>query len=125
MAVSFTKAQLAARFPEFASETEARVQAMLTMARDFVDETAMGAKATTALMLYTAHLLASTTAGLAGKAGPVTAERVGDLSRSFGSPSADSNDLKTTTYGQLFLKLARNEALPLGTFVQQEFVDEG
>lgn len=123
MPITFTKSQLVARFPEFSAESDARVAAMLEMARDFVDEASFGSKATTALMLYTAHLLAGTSQSAAGTAGPMTSERVGDLARSYAAPAADANGLKASTYGQLYLKLANNEFAGGGDFVQAAFAE--
>lgn len=122
MSISFTKTQLVLRFPEFSGEAEGRVSAMLEMARDFVSEDAMGDKALTALMLYTAHLL-TTTAGVAGAAGPLVSTRVGDLSRTYAAPTGDSSDLKSSRYGQHYLKLVNNEFRGGGEFVQAAFAD--
>jgi hypothetical protein len=79
------------------------------MARDYVDETALGSKALTGLMLYTAHLLSMTSEDMGGKAGPITAERVGDLSTSYGqAQSSGSGDLDTSNYGRQYRRLIRH-----------------
>lgn len=118
--VTFTKAQLVLRFPEFAGEADARVAAMLEMARDFVSEDVLGSQAKTGLMLYTSHLLASTTAAKAGTSGPLTSSRVGDLARGYAAPAPGANSLSNTSYGQLYLKLIQALAAG-GEFVQALF----
>ncbi len=109
--ISFTKSQLVARFPEFANEADARVANLLTMARDYVDETVLGSRAMTGLMLYTAHLLSSTKASAAGKTGPIISEKVGDLSTTYAGPQGKTNSLQSTTYGELYLKLVAGEGI--------------
>lgn len=121
--VSFTKADLIARFPEFSGEDETRILALEDMARDFVSEAALGSKALTGLMLYTAHLLTMTSSSRSGAAGPVTSERVGDLSRSYGQGSSQGMaDLNASTYGQQYQRLVKNEFTAAGGFQQVAYV---
>jgi hypothetical protein len=86
-----------------------------------VSETALGAKARTGLMLYTAHLLAATSKETAGAAGALTSERVGDLSRSYAAPAAEASRLETTSYGQQYKQLINNEFRGGGEFVKPAY----
>ncbi len=105
MADPFTRAQFIAIFPEFAAKTVDDVSAVQNFMMDEVSQPVFGASYVKALMLMTAHFfLVSKRRG----AGPVTAERVGDVSVSF---AAFKNDraLEQTAYGIQFLKLLRQK----------------
>lgn len=120
MAITFTKADLVLRFPEFGEASPAQVAAMLDMARDYVDEEALSSKAKTGLMLYTAHLLTLATRG--GSKGSLTASKVGDLSESF-SQAGPGNGMASTTYGEQYQKLISG-LLAGGVFVQASFTPQ-
>lgn len=122
--LSLTKSDLVARFPEFADEDPTRVANIIEMARDFVDEDAFGTRFKTALLLYSAHLLASTSADMVGAAGPVTLTKVGDLQRQYAQPAGmGGNALGTTKYGMQYLALAKNLFEGGGMFVDEVFLD--
>jgi hypothetical protein len=122
MAVMFTKAELVLIAPEFGDESAERIAAMAELAGAFVNETALGSKAKTGLMLYTAHLLAKGKQAASGASGPVQSERVGDLSTTYATPSAATggSDFDSTTYGQQYKQLVRSLGLG-GFFVQPSY----
>jgi len=60
-------------------------------------------KAAMAVALYAAHLIYTTSTG--GAAGPVTSEKEGDLSRSYGMTVNDKKWLGKSSYGQLYLQV--------------------
>lgn len=93
---------------EFSSENPTRIEAFIEQARLFVCETAWGDRAKTAIIYYTAHLLKLEKIEASGAAGPVTAERVGDLSRSYGqSAGGEASELAQTGYGRIILQLRK------------------
>ncbi len=55
-----------------------------------------------AVALYAAHLIYTTSSD--GASGPVTAEKEGDLSRSYGATVNDKKWLGKSSYGQLYLQ---------------------
>lgn len=93
---------------EFATEDPARIELFIDIARQYVCETAWGDKAKTAIILYTAHLLTLAKYAANGAAGPITSEKVGELSRNYGS-SADSEagELAQTPWGKIILSLRK------------------
>lgn len=98
----------------------ADLDVVVDLAREFVCEAKWGndAKAKKAICLMTAHLLkdlgfGAGNSGSPNVSGPIIAERVGDLSRSYGQTSlgsgasASEQMLITTKYGKTFLMLRK------------------
>lgn len=104
MATQVTAAQVKEFAPEMGAQTDARVDLFIGYAGNWVDEGQWGRKYTQAIILMTCHLL--TMAGRNGSGGSVTAEKVGDLSVSYGQGNPDDG-LSVTSYGQLFQQLKR------------------
>lgn len=106
MSVTITAQDIADVAPELATETEGRLSLYIDLARQFVSEDAFGARAKNAIMLYACHLL--TLGNREGVGGNVTAERVGDLQKTYGqTPSQEDYDLSQTSYGSMFLQLRK------------------
>lgn len=95
-------------FPEFAAETDSRVDRFIDVAGLSVAEGPWGNMADTAKIYLTAHLLAMANRGQSGASGPVTGEKVGDLSRNYADmTSVFKNELAATPYGVEYLRLRR------------------
>ena len=108
MADSFTGDQFVAVFPEFAGldNLNTIVSSVLNaMIISEINQASFGTEYNKALMLLLAHwfTLSNRRGG-----GALTSERVGELSRSFQNMPI-TNVLSTTSYGQMFLKLARRK----------------
>ena len=110
-----TAIQVQEKFPEFAQETEARIDVFLADALNDISPTEFGSDADNAQMLLAAHLLC-TVGNVDGSAavepGVVKKEKVGDVATEWAvaSPSASSSEdesLKTTSYGREFLRIKR------------------
>lgn len=112
-----TAKQVQEKFPEFAQETEARLDVFLADALNDVAPTEWGSDTDNAQMLLAAHLLC--TIGNAGgnaavEPGAVKKEKVGDVATEWAvaSPSAtagtsEEDHLKATSYGREFLRIKR------------------
>jgi hypothetical protein len=104
-----TPADIKALFPEFASESDLRIQLFLDQAAFSVNASVWGNKADFAIQYLTGHLLTVANRGGSGAAGPVTSEKVGDLQRSYANNvSAVAHELGSTGYGMEFLRLRRS-----------------
>lgn len=124
MAVASVRALVRAYAPELASVTDAAIDLRCDVAEAMTSARVFGAYYTIALAYLTAHLLTvdlrasgGPSGGGGGSAGvgPVTAERVGDLSTSYGSigwtpRSAADADLTATSYGLRWLALRDTRA---------------
>lgn len=102
--------------PEFKDLSDEEIQMYIDLADSFLCTKKWGAKAAQGLMLMTCHLmktmgLGATGGGSSGAVGPVTSERVGDLSRSYATANVGSgatdNLLAMTRYGQLLVLLRK------------------
>jgi hypothetical protein len=103
-----TPAEFKIRFPEFATESDDRVQMFLDDAALSVSERAWSTKYDLGLAYLAAHLLASANRGSAGVSGPVTSEKVGDLQRSYAAASSNIDATYSTTgYGIEFIRLRK------------------
>jgi len=98
--------------PELATEDPARINTFIGYASCFVDPNFFRCSADFAHALLTAHFLTMSNRGSAGGggagSGPITGEKVGDLSRNYGSSSSGSGSVSTssleqTSYGSQFL----------------------
>lgn len=112
---------IAPEFKEFSETTEGEVQieTIIDVAETMVCESRWGEKkAKLAVQYLTAHILTDTGVGQEGGSssnlsGPVTSERVGDLSRTYGTvniSNGSSSDALylTTKYGRMFLMLKKS-----------------
>lgn len=91
--------------PELASESDARIELFIDLAKLSVNESVWGDKYELGVAVMTAHLMTMANSGGAG-VGPVTSEKVGDLSRSYAA--GDANDtLMSTAYGKWFVQLRK------------------
>ena len=106
MAVTVDKEYLVLHCAEFAGENEGRINDLNETAELVVNEGVFGVMTRYARMLYIAHLLKLS---LLQGSGSVTAEKVGDLSRSHASP-AEGPILSMTSYGVELKKLQRIKA---------------
>lgn len=97
------------RFPEFASESDDRVQMFLDDATIFVNERVWGTRCDLGVAYLAAHLLAINNRGSGGASGPVTSEKVGDLQRSYAAPTASNLDptYASTTYGMEYVRIRK------------------
>lgn len=101
------------RFPEFAGVGTSLINLMIEDATLSIERNVWGDKADLATIYLVAHLLAvagqGTGVGSAG--GAVTKKKVGDLEKTFATPSSKvavvDGDLGSTVYGRLFLRLRR------------------
>lgn len=93
---------------ELASETPTRIELFIEIAREYLCEEKWGTKAKTAIILYTAHLMSLANRGATGAAGAVTSEKVGELSRNYGSAvGGEDDELAQTSYGMMLMQLRR------------------
>lgn len=92
--------------PEFSGITQERIDIFVGIVESFVCENVFGASAKNAVLFYLLHLL--TMSARSGTAGNITAERVGELSRSYGSnPSGENSELAQTSYGMIYLNIRK------------------
>lgn len=113
-----TPTEFKARFPEFASETDQRVQIFLTEAGTQVDTSWIEADYPTAIMFLAAHKLAMANAnagsgGGSASSGPISSESFQGMSRSYDNSkmtAAQKSSYGGTWYGQEFyLLLQKNK----------------
>ena len=113
-----TAADFKERFPRFNSVGVAVLNAVLSEASGQVDTTWLERDYAPAIMYYAAHLLVmegvdgAPGAGSGGGVGPVKSESIGDSSVSYGGASSSGSGysmdtLRNTSYGQMFLRLLR------------------
>ena len=106
MATEVTSEEVIAYAPEMSTEGDERITLFIGFAGDFVSETKWGKKYKQGIILMCCHLLKMAALDRAGAAGSVTAERVGEMSRSYSAPPAD-NEMAQSSYGQTFLMLRK------------------
>lgn len=108
--MAVTAATIRALFPEFAAETDARVDLFIGFAGNSINADVWGTLTDQATSYLTAHMLARANAGGAG-GGPVTTEKVGELSRSYGQLGGQYaealGELALTSYGVEYARLRR------------------
>lgn len=97
------KDYLTLHFAEFSTIGEARILDLNTTAALMINENIFGDMTRYARMLYIAHMLKLSE--MAGR-GNVTSEKVGDLARSYGTPTGTSA-LSATTYGTELRRVMR------------------
>jgi len=93
--------------PGYASTSDATATQWITIAAMFVPTGCLTAEGyNMAQALYAAHLLTlSPSSGVV--AGPVTSEKEGDLSRSYGSTKGDDSVLGSTPYGLQYIDMTK------------------
>ncbi len=104
-------------FPEFSAVNPSRISAFIGIAQNSLNSNVWGTAYDAGLAYLTAHLLKKSgpgggVQGGTSTAGPITQERVGELSRSYGTVDVGSNSsadalLATTSYGLEYLRLRR------------------
>lgn len=108
MPTAVTAAEVTDVATELATETSTRIELFIGIAREYLCEEKWGTKAKTAIILYTAHLLTLANRGATGAAGAVTSEKVGELSRNYGSAvGAENDELAQTPYGMMLMQMRR------------------
>ena len=114
--MSVTPASFKTMFPEFASQTDPRVQLFLDQASRRVSPAAFDTLADDALSYLSAHLLATSaqaaSASVSGARGPISSETVGPLSRAYsngwtGASSDVPPEYASTQYGVQFWQLLK------------------
>lgn len=105
-----TPAEFKVRYPEFASETDPRVQMFLDEAIPHLDEARWDDLYVQGLGLYVAHSLALANADVGADIGNDTNVKVGDVSISKDASVVKAqmeNEFMRTTYGQRYWQMAR------------------
>lgn len=115
--MSVTTVELLAIAPEFSAESPTRLNAFLAIARLFVNPRTWGTKTDTGVIYYAAHLLSTTptatgATGATTARGPISQEKVGDISTSYsagGSTTTSSTrtSFSASSYGQIFEQMAK------------------
>jgi len=109
LTVSVTASDIRDHFAEFSGLSDTVINRWKAQAERRVNVSQWGEKADDAVLWLTAHLLKVTSSlacGQSGASGPVTAQKVGDLSVSYSVPTRMSQTfLASTTYGQYYLTL--------------------
>jgi hypothetical protein len=111
-----TPALIKEMFTEFAGKSDAYIQIYIDQAVLSVNAAIWTGKTEVGIAYLTGHLMALMIPGSTGPSGPVTSEKVGDLSRNYASVTiANSNEYHQTIYGTEFLRLRRS--LPISPMV--------
>jgi hypothetical protein len=115
--VSVTSSDVLAIAPEFSSESPSRINALIAVATQFVNPHAWGPKTDIAIIYYTAHLLsvtpsASGATGASTARGPISQEKVGDISTSYSAggssvSSSSRTSFNASSYGQIFEEMKK------------------
>ena len=107
--VPITPAEFKVRFPEFASELDARIQAIIDEAVEFLDCYTSSTAYRTLQLFYVAHVLAIEKEQAAGDSAAslaATSKSVGSVSVGFAGPMGSTSNQKSyfnsTSYGQYF-----------------------
>lgn len=110
-----TASDLKTRFPEFDSVADATVNLFISDAALSINTSVFGNKSDLANIYLAAHLLSlsDVSGGGGGAAGQITEEKVGDLTRKYGSGSVSVNNdgINSTKYGQAYLRLRKESVL--------------
>jgi hypothetical protein len=107
--MTVNKAYLIIRYPEFATTDATRIDTLAADAALEMSVSKWGSKYDRGLAALVAHMIKVADQAASGAAGPVTSEKIGDLSRSYGQVGGTTGDelLMTTAYGQEYLRLRR------------------
>lgn len=104
--MAVTATSLKDRFAVFDPLSDAVVEAAITEAELFVNETAWGDKYDTGVLYRAAHILELDSAGATAAPGPVSSEKLLSYSVSYDGTSMDAADsnLASTAYGRRFIE---------------------
>lgn len=109
--MTITPADFKARFTEFASVEDTRVQLFIDDAELEMSESAWGNIYDKGLAYLTAHLLTIsdlTASGNSGSLNALASRAVDGVSESFATPTMDdNNNIASTSYGQEYARLLR------------------
>lgn len=111
-----TPSEFKLMFTEFSTQLDARVQIALDQALEELGYRwdAVPTRKERAQGLLAAHILFGDTRGSSTPGGPVTGDKVGDLSRNYGSSGAVYNsNFGNTYYGQEFVRLMKGTVLSM------------
>jgi hypothetical protein len=113
--MSATVAMVRARAPEFATVVDADVQVFLDSAALQMNASAWGARADLGQTYLAAHELAIARPDLAGAAGPVQSESVGQVSVAYAvaQPGATAGEYSGSRFGVEYMRLVRQLGLGL------------
>lgn len=109
---NITKDYFTTIFDEFKTIPAAKLDVLIGVATNRVDQNAWGSNYQYATALLVAHMIASSggSGGSGGAGGALTSEAVGDLSRGYakiGVAGSGDEELQTTQYGAQFVALRR------------------
>ena len=106
--MSITAADVKALGSEFSGLSNSFLETYIEIAEELIDQDAWGCTYKKALSLMSAHLVTLGMRG-GGAGGPVTSERVADLSISYGTLAGteDIQELAATAYGVMLAQLRR------------------
>jgi hypothetical protein len=104
--VAITVQDIRTQLPEFAALDGEQIELALAKAGRRINTTQWGSKADDAMVCLTGHLLALSCKQGEGPVGPVTSEKVGDVSVTYLVPeSFKRSALASTQYGRCYLEL--------------------
>lgn len=116
--MALTASQFKNNFPEFATQSDSRVDAFLAQSLRRMSVDVFGALADDAQGYLTAHLLSRAAQAVVfanGASGAVVSESVGSVSRTYAAylstSATGASDLVTTFYGEQYLALLRQVSL--------------
>ena len=92
--------------PELSTETDGRLDLFLNLASLSFDSTVWGDKLAMGICLMVAHLV--TLANRRGSGGNISSQSVGGVSVSYSNSGQGDDELKTTSYGQMYIKLRKS-----------------
>ena len=108
--MAVTKDDIKTRFPEFASYSDAKLDAAIADAELQVNRNIFGAKADLAVIYMAAHSLAVSNVQQSG--GAIQSQKVGDLSITYAGAGAGQGIL-STGYGNLYFNLRKQVVGPI------------
>lgn len=106
--MAITANDIKSRFPEFCSQKDARIDALISEAGRRINDAAWAGKRDDGAAYLTAHLLVFTGDGSTHDAGPVTSEKTISTSATYGVGSGLQDDaLGSTSFGRYYMSLRR------------------
>jgi len=107
-----TKAKVIAIAPELATESDATFDLYIGEAATSISSSVFGTKTEWAASNWVAHYMSvNTSSGSATVSGPITEEKVGDITRKYvrlQNVSNEESDYGRTKYGRTFLTIRRS-----------------
>lgn len=102
-----TPAQFRTRFPEFASESDDRINMFISDAMRMVDTSWFEGDYQIAILLLAGHYLATSRPGMDGTGAIIQSESFGgEISKSY-AVDKDAGSFGGTSYGRRFMEMAR------------------